>query len=333
MIEDQRDVPRATLQDVALAANVHPSTASRALRGVGRVHPDTIIRVRAAASQLGYFGNLPARLLQHRAEFQRLIAVTYDSQSMTGFTQNAQAFWFFLLLGLNAGLTERGINAMQVPLKSLDSVQMPIELLFVLSINKPPLSLPDAYEGIPLVVNKAYEGDVSAAGVISHDHAAITVAVCDHLRERLAHKIAMLPLSDRDFVSTATVTAYRAWCLAHSLEPIVLPPGRGAADVREVVRQAVVAGVDAIFAVSGEMAAVYDGVADAGLGCPDDVMIVGVGQGIMEPLLRPSLTSIFLDGEGSGRAIAALIGRLLETRHPERIELPWQLIPRGSTDR
>ncbi|MEW6046781.1 MAG: LacI family DNA-binding transcriptional regulator [Bacillota bacterium] len=56
---------RLTLKDVARAASVSHSTASRALRNVGRVSHETRMAVLAAADRLGYSPNLMARALKN----------------------------------------------------------------------------------------------------------------------------------------------------------------------------------------------------------------------------------------------------------------------------
>ena len=56
---------RLTLKDVARQACVSHSTASRALRNVGRVSPETRMAVLAAAERLGYTPNLIARALKN----------------------------------------------------------------------------------------------------------------------------------------------------------------------------------------------------------------------------------------------------------------------------
>lgn len=330
---DPPPIHRATLREVAQAANVHPSTASRALNGTGRVHPKTVLRVRAAAAELGFLPNLSARTLRKGSGGQRLVAVACDPDSMTGITRNAQAFWFFLLQGLSSELAERHINAIQVSLDSLASLRVSVDALVVLSIGQPPLRVPVRFLAIPMAVNEIFAPDLAAATVFSHDSAAMTDAACDHLVERGARRVALLPLSDRDFMIVAAIAAYRRWCSIHAMRPTVLTPTQPAQQVREAVREATETGIDGIYAISGEVQSVFEGIEAAGLCCPDDIMVVGVGQGIMEPVFRPTLTSIFLDGEGSGREIAALMSRLLDGGAPERIHLPWQLIPRGSTDR
>src|ERR1700712_4585879 len=61
-------MPTSTLQDVARAARVHPSTASRALNEETRsmVSEDTVKRVLDAAERLGYRANAMARGLRRQ---------------------------------------------------------------------------------------------------------------------------------------------------------------------------------------------------------------------------------------------------------------------------
>ncbi|WP_349969440.1 LacI family DNA-binding transcriptional regulator [Pseudomonas caspiana] len=58
-----RSTGRPTLNEVARQAGVSPITASRALRGVSTVAPESVERVRAAALALGYVANPAARAL------------------------------------------------------------------------------------------------------------------------------------------------------------------------------------------------------------------------------------------------------------------------------
>ncbi|MEU4195152.1 LacI family DNA-binding transcriptional regulator [Kribbella sp. NPDC026611] len=55
-----------TISDVAARAGVSTATVSRALNGKPTVDPDLVVRVRAAASELGYQPNGPARNLRRQ---------------------------------------------------------------------------------------------------------------------------------------------------------------------------------------------------------------------------------------------------------------------------
>ena len=57
---------RATIRDVAAAAKVSRSTASRALSGNGYAAPEVRERVRTVARELGYVVDVTARDLKQR---------------------------------------------------------------------------------------------------------------------------------------------------------------------------------------------------------------------------------------------------------------------------
>jgi LacI family gluconate utilization system Gnt-I transcriptional repressor len=61
--KNQRSTGRVTLNDVAQAAGVSPSTVSRALRGERAVDPDLVQRVVAVSDKLGYVPDPAARAL------------------------------------------------------------------------------------------------------------------------------------------------------------------------------------------------------------------------------------------------------------------------------
>ena len=70
------------LKQVALRSGVSVSTASRALRGGGRVSPATAARVRAAAEALAYRPNASARALRTaRSEFVGLVITNLANHS------------------------------------------------------------------------------------------------------------------------------------------------------------------------------------------------------------------------------------------------------------
>ena len=89
---------RATAADVARAAGVSESTASRALSGRGYVSGRALARVRQAASELGYVPNDIARSL--KGQSTRVIGMVIDDLSQTFFAEVAA--------GIEAVLRSRG---------------------------------------------------------------------------------------------------------------------------------------------------------------------------------------------------------------------------------
>ncbi len=66
MSKSRWDTRRTTIKDIARAANVDPSTVTRALQGSPRVKQETRERIAMLASELGYVPNMAARTLVNR---------------------------------------------------------------------------------------------------------------------------------------------------------------------------------------------------------------------------------------------------------------------------
>lgn len=84
-----RSTGRPTLNEVARQAGVSPITASRALRGVSTVSPDSVERVQAAAQALGYVANPAARALA--SSQSQTVVVLVPSLSNQLFIQTLEA--------------------------------------------------------------------------------------------------------------------------------------------------------------------------------------------------------------------------------------------------
>lgn len=77
------DRPRPTIADVARAAGVSPTTVSHALRGLGKVNPETRNHVRLVAEQVGYRASPRARALRGGRSYV-LGVVSSMTQSVAG---------------------------------------------------------------------------------------------------------------------------------------------------------------------------------------------------------------------------------------------------------
>ncbi len=95
-------MPHVSLRDIAREAGVSFQTASKALKGTGRVAPETRIRVQNAADRLGYVPNTVARSL-----------VTSNTHSL-GFVASGMASYVLtpLMLGVEREATANGYFAM-----------------------------------------------------------------------------------------------------------------------------------------------------------------------------------------------------------------------------
>ena len=83
--------------------------------------------------------------------------------------------------------------------------------------------------------------------------------------------------------------------------------------------------------MSTQLAAVPDGVRDAGRRIPQDVQVVGLPVAECWNHISTPLTVVDLCGEKSGAAIADLAQRVQGDRLFEILDLPWTIVERDST--
>ncbi len=87
-----RSTGRVTLADVARAAGVSPSTASRALRGERAVDPDLVARVQATSDKLGYVPDPAARALaSQRSDHVAILIPLLSNALFVDLLESAQA--------------------------------------------------------------------------------------------------------------------------------------------------------------------------------------------------------------------------------------------------
>ena len=80
--KNHRPTGRITLNDVALAAGVSPSTVSRALRGERAVDPDLVAQVLAVSDKLGYVPDPAARALASQRSDHVTILIPFLSNTL-----------------------------------------------------------------------------------------------------------------------------------------------------------------------------------------------------------------------------------------------------------
>lgn len=319
-----------TIKDVADLANVHHSTASRALRGSSGIHADTVLRVRAAAAELGYHPNPHAQALKNQRT-QAVAAVITDPVSMDELSRYSQPFWLALLMRTTQHLAQAGIGVVQVARESSSLLEpLPIQAIFVMSLVDDHIDLPPSLSDVPLIVERSHSLASRAIATVGHDHAQIAREACGYMRDRGATSVAYLPLSDRDHLSVAAATGYRQWC-GQQQEVVVIDPFPGHEEQSNAVREALRRGVDGIFATTGELAAVLAAIRSEGKSCPQDVQVVCIGEGVVEQLLTPKLSSVNLQGALCGEGIAELIRGVIAREEVSSLTFAHRLVAREST--
>ena len=327
------------LKDVAEAAGVHISTASRALneRTATLLNPQTLERVRETADGLGYRVNGMARALKTRRSLSIGMVIPditnpFFPPAVRGAEDVLDRAGYSLLLSStdnDLGKARRQVTAM---LESRVG-----GLLLAMALRDDPLVSELRAGGTPLVlVNRTIDrGGVSA--VVPDDYNGAIEAV-EHLHS-LGHRrlafvggpldtsngarrrasfdetVHRLGLTDVVALTTPAFDEQAGYAAAQTL--ITKHPGI----------TGVVAGNDLL--ATGIIAAA----AERGRNCPADISVVGFNDMLLAGRLQPPLTTIRIPQYDVGARAAELLLAQVDDpdRHPETVLISGELIVRGST--
>ena len=329
-----------TLRDVALRAQVHPSTASRALNPETRplVKPETAERVLQAASALGYLPNPIARGLKTNRSSS--IGVLIPDLTNPLFPP--------IVRGIEDALLEVGYRALLVntdndPRREVDQVAAlrarQVEGLIVATARlEHPMVAKLAEEGFPLVlVNRRLE----SAGVpsVTADDASGVAMAMRHVAGLGHRRVAHLAGPQWTSTGQTRLRAYRQAVLDLGLDAdpdlVVIAEAwteeQGSLAMTELIERdtgftAVIAGNDLI------ALGCYDVMYDRGLRCPEDVSVVGFNDMPFLDKLRPPLTTVRIPHYRIGSEAAnLLLQRIRDPQAPVKsILLPLSLVTRQS---
>ena len=327
---------RATIREVAEAAGVSRSTASRALTGHGYVAPPVRDRVREVARGLGYVPDATARHLRQQASKSIGVLVSDLSNPFyaglaAGISQQARRRQYTMMLADDGGspVVEAEVAETFVALRVAGVIVTPISA---------EISTYLARQRIPVVeVDRQFSAGVCDAVVVDNAAAARTVTaqlldlghrrialVIDEMhwttgRDRLAgfraaFGAAGVPL-DESLVVTAGWDVAAARIEAHKLLSSPAPP-------------------TAVFAANNVLAeAVWRAAAELGIAIPEQLSLVAFDDVAWMSLVRPGVTAVAQDAVALGEAaIAQLAERIQSPLAPVRtVLLSATVISRGST--
>lgn len=327
------------LKDVAVAAGVHISTASRALdeRTAAQVNAETVQRVRQAADKLGYRVNGMARALRRqRSLIIGMVIPDINSPVFPAVVRGADdvlsGLGFSLLLSntdsdpakaraqITAMLASRadglllGIAQREDPVvDEFMSAGTPIVLLNrMIDRGGVPAVIADDYHGILDAVEHLYQLGHREVGYIG---GPCTLSTASQRLAAFEHAATRLGLPGAGVIETASFT-----------EEAGLEAGAQLLDAHPETT-AVVAANDLI------ALGVIDAAARRGLSCPRDLSVVGFNDIQHVRRLQPPLTTVRIPHYEVGRRAAELLLAMVENpgRHPETVMLAGQLVVRGST--
>lgn len=330
-----------TLREVAEAAGVHPGTASRALNESTRslVRRETVERVVAAATELGYKPNLLARSFKTRRT--NSVGVVIPDINNPLFPP--------IVRGVEDRLFEDGYVALLADTENNSDrqrrifegmVDRRVDGLILATACRHDESVTElTHAGIPVVlVNRVVEDHTFSS--VSVDDAAGIRMVVEHLRslghERIGHIAGPQSMSTGSrryggFVSAMEETGaslderHVAFAEAYSV-------AEGERCARKILAStprptAIVAGNDMLALGS------YSALQETGLVCPADISIVGFNDMPFIDRMSPPLTTVRIPHYELGvRAAELLLARIRDPETPaEVVQLGLELVIRGST--
>ncbi|MEN1973653.1 LacI family DNA-binding transcriptional regulator [Cellulomonas sp. P4] len=327
---------RATIKDVAEAADVSRSTASRALTGRGYVAPAVRDRVRRAAQTLGYVPDAMARNL--RQQVSRSIGVlvsdlrnSFYADLAAGVSQQSRRRGYAMMLADDNGSVEAELEAAEtfVALRVAGVILTPlsVEVTEYLARHRIPVIEVDRQfaEGAcdAVVVDNKSAAERVTAGLLAQGHRRVALLI-DEMdwttgRDRLvgyrsAFLAAGIPLDDQ-LVVRGGWDVGAAQGVAHEL---LGSPDRPTA----------------VFAANNVLAeGVWRAAQGLGLRIPEDLSLVSFDDAPWMTMVRPGVTAVAQDAVALGEAaVAQMLDRIQSPESPVRtVMLSAAVAERGST--
>ncbi|MEV0197802.1 LacI family DNA-binding transcriptional regulator [Nonomuraea sp. NPDC050691] len=296
---------RATIREVAKATGLSPAAVSYALRGL-QVSEETMERVRAAATELGYEADPIARALASG----RTGMIGLLCGSLEDLWQQS------LAVGISRGLREKDryaliLDAVGDPARERALAQQlrdqRVDGMIVQPVDPAAPFWPELCESVPVVaIGDSLAG--TAAEVVFDNRDGVTLAL-EHLRALGHHRIAVLTptrASTPDRPADVHVTA-EAERLGLDME--VLTASHGLAAATEAAHRALrPGGPTAVFCFADSIAyGVYAAAQELGLSIPGDVSVMGYDDHPMSGLLTPGLTTVDWNIDGIVKAAVRLV--------------------------
>ncbi len=331
-----------TLRDVASAAGVHVSTASRSLDPArsGRISEATVRRVRRMSEQLGYTPDLVARGLKRGTSGTIGVVVSSVEEPFIG----------LVVRGLMEGLEQHELVSLIAETRDESSrLEMLLNVLVGRRVDAivttaareqdGRLLQAVAKAGTPVVLAVRTAPGVTASSVVGDDAGGAALAV-DHLAELGHRDCAQLrgPAGVSTFRVRGRVFEQRVAELG--LDDLSPPEHARRVTVDEGRRLMELtlarARPTAVFAHTDLLAVgALEAIRAAGLECPADVSVVGFNDAPLAQYLTPPLSTVRIRGVDIGRTAAELaLAAIADSRAKRRtVTFAPELVVRASSGR
>ncbi len=331
----------ATLRDVARRAEVHPSTASRALNASTRpmVNAETVERVLTAARELGYEPNSLARGLKTNRTFTIGVLVPDLTNPLfppivRGLEDGLGEARYTVVLGNTDNDEERETSVLEaMGRRRVDGL--------VLATARRDYPVLDRLEaaGVPLVLINRSSDRPMVSSVTGDDHAGIGLAV-RHLVQLGHRRIAHVAGSQAVSTGLSRYQAFVSWLQSEGVDfdpDLVVradwfQEDPGAQAFRELLDRG--ADFSAVVAANDLIAlGCYDVAVERGLTVPGDFSVVGYNDIPFSDKFNPPLTTVRIPLYQIGLRAAQLLLDIIEGREAEPVSmrLAPSLVVRAST--
>lgn len=327
---------RATIKDVATAAGVSRSTASRALTGRGYVATDVRERVLAVAEDLRYVPDATARYLKQQVSLSLGVLVSdlrnsFYARLAAGVGQAARTQGYSLVLAEDGGSADAQVEAAEtfVATRVAGVVVTPVsaDVTTYLSRHRIPVIEVDrqfaagACDAVVVDNHRASEQVIGELIGLGHRRIALFIDETTWTTGRDRHAGYQAALAAAGIVLDPDLVVSSGWDVDASRAAAVAllrPPSRPTA----------------VFAANNVLAeGVWRAANDLGLRIPDDLSLVSFDDAPWMSLVTPGLTAVAQDEAALG---AAAVRRLLERiadpdADSETVMMPTQIVHRQST--
>jgi LacI family transcriptional regulator len=323
---------RITIHDVAAAAGVSISTASKALNNNGRMGEETRERVKRVATEIGFRPNALARGLLSKRSFT-IGLLTNDTYGR---------FTLPVMAGISEALVDHGVSVFLCAIEDDPALaQIHVDAMLdkqvdgiIASGKRLDRHLPVDLSNLPVPVVYAFsEGTPDSVTFRSDDAQGARLAV-EWLIKLGRRRIAHVTGPESFFSVRERAAAYRQ--VAGDGEPImygIWAENWGHQAVEEIWSRTGEK-PDAIFCGNDQIArGAVDALRERGVRVPEDVSVVGFDNWeIVAAQTRPPLTSVDMDLKELGRKAGLTVLALAEGRpvEPGVRKLPCRLVVRQS---
>lgn len=331
----RRPARRATIREVAEAAGVSRSTASRALTGQGYVAPSVQERVREVARRLAYVPDATARHLRRQASQSIGVLVSdlnnpFYAGLAAGISEQARQRHYTMMLADDGGSPEVEEEAAEtfVALRVAGVIVTPVSARVSSYLSR---------HGIPVVeVDRQFSAGTCDAVIVDNEAAArkVTTQLLD-----LGHRRVALVIDEMHWTTGRDrLVGYRAALAAAGVrldDSLVVTSGWDVDAARIEVHKILSRSQPptAIFAANNVLAeAVWRACAELDLSIPEHLSLVSFDDVPWMSLVKPGVTAVAQDAVALGEAaISQLFERIQSPLAPVRtVLLSAGVVSRGS---